>query len=126
MPPPGETSSMPEQQPLQILVLGELAVARAGAIVPLPPSKRTRALLAYLAVSARRHRRDRLCEVFWHLPDDPRAALRWSLSRLRPVVDAPERPRILADRETVGLDGGSIEIDLLAGRAALAAGLDNL
>jgi len=111
---------------LQLLVLGELSVIRAGTPFALPQSKRARALLAYLALTGRRHRRERLCAMFWQLPDDPRAALRWSLSRLRPLVDTPERARIVADRDTVGFDRDGTEIDLTALRSAVAAGLGAL
>jgi DNA-binding SARP family transcriptional activator len=51
----------------------------------MPPSKKTRALLAFLAVTPRPQRRERLCEIFWDLPDDPKGALRWSLSKIGPV-----------------------------------------
>ena len=76
---------------LQVRVLGSFAVLRDQTRLPLPRSKKTRALLAYLAVTDRAHSRDRLCAMFWPVPDDPRAALRWSLSRLRPLVD-PDSP----------------------------------
>ena len=89
---------MPE---FEINLLGELAVLRNGQPVSLPASKKTRALLAFLVLTARPHRRDRLCEIFWEVPDDPRASLRWSLSKLRAVVDDIDRPRIVADRERV-------------------------
>jgi len=39
--------------------------------------------------------------MFWSVPDDPRAALRWSLTRLRTLVDGPDRRMIMADRENV-------------------------
>src|SRR5207249_12282112 len=90
---------------LQVRVLGSFAVLRHQTRLPLPRSKKTRALLAYLAVTARAHSRDRLCAMFWPVPDDPRAALRWSLSRLRPLVDERDCRRIIADRES-----GSIEL----------------
>jgi DNA-binding SARP family transcriptional activator len=89
---------------LRVSVLGNLAVSRDRMRMQLPPSKKTRALLAYLAVTDRPHSRDRLCAMFWPVPDDPRAALRWSLTRLRPLIDEPDRRRIIADRESVGLD----------------------
>jgi hypothetical protein len=57
---------------LQISVLGELMVALDGKPVPLPASKKTRALLAYLAVVARPLRRDHLCELLWEAPDKVR------------------------------------------------------
>ena len=57
---------------LTFAVLGEFKVFRDGEPVALPPSKKTRALLAYLAVVQRPQRRERLCEMFWQIPDDPR------------------------------------------------------
>src|SRR5437667_915925 len=88
---------------LELRVLGELEVIRDGAPVALPPSRKTRALLAYLALTRRPHRRERLCEIFWDVPDDPRGALRWSLSKIRPFVDDPAYPRLVAERQTVEL-----------------------
>ena len=82
---------------LEIRLLGELEVLRDGAAVPLPASKKSRALLAYLATTARPHLRERLCELLWEGPDDPRAALRWSLTKLRPLVE----PHLIADRDRV-------------------------
>lgn len=100
---------MPE---LAIQTLGELAVSRDGAALPLPASKKTRALLAYLVLTARPQRRDRLCELFWEVPDDPRAALRWSLSKLRPVVNDAVTERLVADRERVTCLDRHVEIDI--------------
>ncbi len=96
---------------ISIGTLGELTVDHDGSRVTLPASKRTRALLAYLAVTARPHRRDRLCEVFWAIPDDPRGALRWSLSKIRPLVNDDASQRLVADRERVTLQTSDVEID---------------
>lgn len=96
---------------LNISVFGELAVIADGASVPLPASRKARALLGYLIATERPHRRERLCELFWDLPDDPKAGLRWALSKLRKVVDAPDRQRIVADRERVELDTSDIQVD---------------
>ena len=60
---------------LKLAFLGDLRVFRGSQNVPLPPSKKTRALFAYLAVIQRPQRRERLCEMFWEIPDDPRGAL---------------------------------------------------
>ncbi|MFY9954883.1 alpha/beta fold hydrolase [Bradyrhizobium sp.] len=90
----------------------------------LPPSKKTRALLAYLAVTARPHSRDRLCAMFWPVPDDPRAALRWSLTRLRPLIDEPDCRRIVADRESVGLNLDHVTVDILSLRNLARNGTD--
>lgn len=97
---------------IAINVLGELEILRDGKPISLPTSKRTRALLAYLTVTARPHRRDRLCEVFWEIPDDPRGALRWSLSKIRQLVNDSDVERLNADRERVALAIGDIDIDV--------------
>jgi DNA-binding SARP family transcriptional activator len=102
-------------------------VIRDGAPVPLPPSRKTRALLAYLALSQHKHRREKLCEMLWHVPDDPRGALRWSLSKLRQLVDDREYSRLVADPQTVELRTEALDIDLFsaqacAGTEAAAAG----
>ncbi len=106
-------------QPLRLQVLGELRVLRDGTTLTLPASRKTRALLAYLALTARPQRRERLCEMFWDLPDDPRGSLRWALSKIRPFVNAPERTRVEADRERVSLVLDPSEVDLLEIRLAL-------
>jgi DNA-binding SARP family transcriptional activator len=95
-----------------LLVLGELQVLRDGQPLALPPSKKTRALLAYLALTGRPHRRERLCSLLWDVTDDPRGALRWSLTRLRPLVDGPDVRHLIADRETVAFDRAGVDIDL--------------
>lgn len=102
-----------EARSFELSLIGEVAVRRDGELTPLPASKKTRALLAYLAAEPREHRREALCSLFWNLPDDPKGALRWSLSKLRQIVDEPGRPRLIADRETVRLDlaGASCDFD---------------
>jgi DNA-binding SARP family transcriptional activator len=95
---------------LEIRVLGELKVVRDGQPVELPASKKSRALLGYLAATGKAHLREALCELLWPGPDDPRAALRWSLAKIRPLLDAPTR--LVADRERVALDVNGAEIDL--------------
>src|SRR5690606_40518007 len=66
---------------LELKFLGGLEILRDGASVELPPSKKTRALLAYLALNGRPFPREHLCDLLWEIPDDPRGSLRWSLSR---------------------------------------------
>ena len=105
-----------------IKLLGELTISRGGDPLPLPPSKKTRALLGYLVATGKRHRRERLCELFWDMPDDPKGALRWSLSRLRKIVNADGSERIRADREHVWFEPAEVEIDLLSVRALAGDG----
>ena len=100
------------QKDLQISLLGELRVTLDGSEVALPASKKARALLAFLVATDRPHRRERLCELFWDLPDDPKAALRWALSKLRSAGGAAEDSRIVADRERVHFDTEGVEVDI--------------
>jgi DNA-binding SARP family transcriptional activator/predicted ATPase/ABC-type thiamine transport system ATPase subunit len=89
-------------------------VVRQAECLALPPSKKTRALLAYLVATGRPHRRERLCELLWDVPDDPRGALRWSLSKLRPLVNDPGNVRLQAEGDTVALRADDIHVDLFA------------
>ena len=73
----------PSDQDLTIQVLGEFRVLKGRADQDLPKSRKTRALLAYLILSGRRHRRERLCDLLWDIPDDPHGSLRWSTGRHR-------------------------------------------
>lgn len=98
---------------LQINVLGELTVVRQGRELVLPASKKTRALLAYLAVVARRQRREHLCRMLWDLPDDPRASLRWSLAKLRPILADGDVSCLVSDRDSVQLATDGVKLDLL-------------
>ncbi|MCK8462936.1 alpha/beta fold hydrolase [Aliiroseovarius sp. S1339] len=97
---------------LNISLLGELSVSADGEAVALPASRKARAVLAYLAATGRPVRRERLCEMFWDLPDDPRGSLRWALSKLRQVVDRDGVRRIIADRERVALSLNNTHVEL--------------
>ena len=86
---------------VEINLIGALGLRHKGEIVSLPASRKTRALFAYLVMTRRPQRRSRLCEIFWELPNDPKGALRWSLSKIRCLLPDAERPLIEADRERV-------------------------
>jgi DNA-binding SARP family transcriptional activator len=116
-----EVAHMPT---LELSFLGEVEVRRDGQTLTLPPSKKTRALLAYLALSGHPARRDYLCELLWELPDDPRGSLRWSLSKLRRLVDDRETTRIVANRSQVCFEPGDSEIDVVALRALVDGDLE--
>jgi TolB-like protein len=108
---------------LQLRVLGAIDVLRDGESVTLPQSRKTRALLAYLALTGRAHSRDRLISLFWDIPDDPRAALRWSLSKLRGVLNDDGCERLQASREAVELNLEDVEVDCFALTRMVAGGL---
>lgn len=102
-----------ETEGLALNLIGPIALWRGGEAVALPSSRKTRALLGYLAAIGRPVRREHLTLLLWELPDDPRGALRWSLSKLRQLVDDGDRCRLEADRETVHLDCAHLSIDWL-------------
>lgn len=110
---------------LTLRFLGPLDVSRGDVPVALPPSKKTRALLAYLAVTGRPQRRERLCSMLWDVTDDPRGALRWSVSKLR-ALDDDDATRIVAGRETVGFTPAGAYLDLVEVASATAGGLHGL
>src|SRR5512139_775264 len=101
---------------MQLRLLGPMAVIADGKALQLPASRKTRALLGYLAAEGKPVRRDRLCHLFWEIPDDPKGALRWSLSKLRGLLG----DSIVADRETAALDQSNLHVDF-AQLKALAA-----
>ncbi|MEH6823760.1 MAG: AAA family ATPase [Motiliproteus sp.] len=109
---------------LRLSFLGNFQVIRDNEVVPLPPSKKTRALLAYLALNSRAFRREQLCELLWDIPDDPRGSLRWSLSKIRALVDSKDQPRVIADRSQVRLDSSDTLIDVTELHALACSPLD--
>lgn len=111
---------------IQVRALGELCVHAGADERALPRSRKTRALLAYLALTGRAHRREQLCDLFWDITDDPRAALRWSLSKLRPVLESAGEPCLVATRThvQVRLAPGALDLEVL--RAAARRGFESL
>jgi len=98
---------------VELHFLGDFEVLHGDSVQDLPPSRKTRALLAFLALQNRPFRREYLCELLWEIPDDPRGSLRWSLSKLRRLVDSDRRKRIVADRMSVRLEADDLRIDFV-------------
>ena len=104
---------MASQSADRVLLLGPLQVIQNGRPLPQPPSRKVRALLAYLAMAGRPISREKLCELLWDVADDPRSELRWCLSKLRPLVDGPTTKRLIADRKQVHIEAASLDVDAL-------------
>ena len=102
-----------EDAVIVLKLLGQIDLLREGQSAALPKSKKTRALLAYLALSSRPSRRDALCAMFWDRPDDPKGALRWSLSKLRPLLATGNSLALKTDGDCVQIDTGALAIDAL-------------
>ena len=111
------------QVAVEVRLLGELEVRHGGRVQPLPASKKSRALLGYLVATGRPHLRESLCALLWDGPDDPRAELRWCLSKIRPLLDAGGG-RLAADRERAGFVAGPVRVDAAAVRELVAGGVD--
>jgi predicted ATPase len=102
---------------------GLLAVADDGRRIDRFPTRKTAALLAFLALApSRPHTRERLAALLWPdaEPESARHNLRLTLSRLRACF-APD-PILRTDRLTVRLDTDIVQSDIAAFEAALDRG----
>lgn len=111
---------------LCVRMLGPLRLTRGGRAVPLPASRKLRALFAYLALSPRPLGRSQLCELLWETPNDPRGELRWCLSRIRATINEPGRQRVITEGDTLALDLGGCRVDAAEVAQAAHAGIETL
>jgi DNA-binding SARP family transcriptional activator len=110
--------------PLTVQLLGVPTLRRGAETLALPPSRKLRALVAYLALAPRPVGRGRLCELLWDVPNDPRGELRWCLSKLRGVLDEPGRRRVVTDGDTVALDLADCGVDARSIKASMRVPLE--
>src|SRR5690242_1657539 len=115
---PVGVASMQLNQPtaapgLVVEVLGPVAVVRNGVRVDLPRSRKTRGLLAFLALSARSVGREELCALLWDGTSDPKSELRWSLAKIKGAVG----PWLRVSDGCVGLVREGLSVDALAFRS---------
>jgi TolB-like protein/DNA-binding SARP family transcriptional activator/Flp pilus assembly protein TadD len=112
--------------PLLITLLnGFHVVVPSGKTIEIA-AKKTRALLAYLAVPAGKpHTRDELADLLWSDRGDQqaRASLRQALGELRKSFEALEHSPLAFEHDKVALDPGLVEVDV-AMLENLAAGED--
>jgi PAS domain S-box-containing protein len=102
---------------LELRLLGGFAAFVNGQPVSLR-TRKDRALLAYLALDARRHSRERLATLLWgDVEGDARHCLRQSLSVLARALRLPGILRV--SRDDVGLDAAAASVDALRARALL-------
>lgn len=105
---------------LEIRLFGQMAVLRDDERLTLPRSKKARALLAYLIATGGTYGRGQLCDLLWEGPADPRAELRWTLSKIRPLLDDDGVKRLLTDQKSVAVDAADSTVDLFQLRALWA------
>jgi len=94
-------------------LLGPLTATRQGLNIPMPPSRKVRALLGYLALAPRPKLRSHLCELLWDVANDPRSELRWCLTKLRTVIDDAGRPRLITNGQWVSIDVSDQDVDAI-------------
>ena len=117
----------PGQPPaIHVRMLGRLTIWRRGAPLTLPASRKVRALFAYLALAPRPMTRGHLCELLWDVPNDPRGELRWSLSKVRSLVDERGRRRVQTRADTVWLDLSDCLVDAIEVARATGEGIETL
>jgi TolB-like protein/DNA-binding SARP family transcriptional activator len=110
----------------EVRLLGAMTLQRSGRPLALPASRKARALFAYLALAPQPQARSHLCELLWDAPNDPRGELRWCLSKIRGVVDAPGRPRVVTREDTIRLDLTGCVVDAIEVAGAAAQGVQAL
>jgi DNA-binding SARP family transcriptional activator len=111
---------------LVVRVLGPVSVGRGTSLVPLPRSRKVRALLGFLSLSPSAVSRSRLCGLLWDVPNDPRGELRWCLSKLRGVLDDPERRRVVtSDGNLIALDLSDCVVDAIEVERIARGGIEN-
>lgn len=120
-------SGLPEEAgAIRIRMLGAMTISRAGATVALPPSRKLRALIAYLALAPHAVSRAHLCELLWDIPNDPRGELRWCLSKARALLDGPGLRRVQAFQETLSLDLHDCQVDAVEVEQAMQQGISSV
>ncbi|HXF18693.1 MAG TPA: transcriptional regulator, partial [Burkholderiales bacterium] len=114
------------ERSLTVRLFGPVTVLRNGIAVQLPASRKVRALFAYLTLAPSPVRRTQLCDLLWDIPDDPRGELRWSLSKLRGVIDEPGKQRVYSNADAIGLNLADCFVDALEIAGAAEQGIGTL
>lgn len=93
---------------IAVHLLGSFNCSVDGKLLPASLSRKTRAVLAYLATTNHPHSRQALIDLFCQESDDPAGALRWHLSRIRRHL----RPELLiVNSDTVQFDHTTSWVD---------------
>ena len=111
---------------VHVRMLGPMTISRDGAALALPASRKVRALLAYLTIAPHPVPRSRLCELLWDVPNDPRGELRWCLSKIRRILDEPDRRRVESSGDTIKLDLADCFVDVIEIARAAQRGIEAL
>lgn len=121
--------TVPDETPLQhrfrLRLLGPLTLTRDDVQVLLPPSRKVRALLGFLALAPRPVLRSQLCELLWDVANDPRSELRWCLTKIRSAIDDSQQRRLIADKKSVGIEASGLDVDAIVFARTIERALDD-
>jgi DNA-binding SARP family transcriptional activator len=110
---------------LSLKVLGGFEARSDQGPVLVLPTKKTQALLTYLALPpGRSHARDKLASLLWGDMPDAQALgnLRQALTRIRRVLPRPVLRALVLDGKTVALDSSIVEVDAVRFEQLVADG----
>ncbi len=111
---------------IRVRLLGRMTISRDGEALELPASRKLLALFAYLSLSPRAVARTQLCELLWDVPNDPRGALRWCLSKIRRILDDPERRRVQTPSDAVQFDLSDCFVDAIEVLRTAEGGIEQI
>lgn len=109
---------------LTLQLLGPLRVLDGASAEIKIASRKSRALLAYLALRpSESHARDRLATLLWEDADEElaRTSLRQAIAALRKALPRSFHSALIATTDSIALDGQAIDCDLARFRQALAS-----
>ncbi len=111
---------------VRLELLGGFSARRESGEALTFPTRKTRALLSYLAVPlGKGHSRDKLAALLWEdsAEEQARANLRQTLTYLRKALSVVNGAAVTTDGDSVALDSAALEVDV-ADFERLAAGAD--
>lgn len=97
---------------ISINLLGGLSLEINSKPISLPKSRKARALLAYAAATPQPVRKQALCNFLFVNTSNPKANLRWCLSRLKQALPEKNRSLIQSDQNSIWLSCEDDDIDV--------------
>src|SRR5215813_15145660 len=104
-------------KPLIVTLLGGFEIRGASGQIISLPTKKTLALLGYLALRpGKAYPRDRLAALLWgdSADEQARKSLRQAMYVLRKTLPETEPPALLMEGETIALNGDAVDVDASA------------
>jgi len=122
--PTGVPVDRPEK--LRIRLLGPVSVERDGQALPLPSSRKVRALLAFLLLAPGPVARSHLCNLLRGAGGDPKGELRWCVSKIRRLLARPGSSCLESSRDAVAIRVDGCVADVVEIERAIQDGIHEL